>query len=833
MLQQALRRLSRMPDSDEVRLLRGRARVTLALALHNRGRTAEALAILQQVDATDHGAHTRTVRALGRIQHSGILTRSGEWTTALDILDQVDPLRDGISDRAACVVALNLGITHQYLHHLAESERQLVRAELLAARGGFDDLRFMAQHNLGRLAFVRGSLAEALDRMSAANDLPADVNRSTARCEYARVLLEAGLLDEAEDLLDEAHAEAHAAHLVQEDGEVSLERTRLRLLTGDYDAARDEAVRTRRAFARRGATAWRAQAELLELEAALAKGGMSARTAARALALADGPARGAGVGPEAAMLAAEALARLGDPDGAAARLATVADPRQLSFTNRLHLSLTRATVARAAGRGPAARTALRSAASAILTEQARYAGLDNRTALALHGRRLMALDIDLALETGTVASVFAATERWRGVSHRLPPVSPSGDPTLDDLLARLRQSRAELRSAQGPRQGELAREVGRLERAVAHRDWETSSAAPTVDASTDQRAPLKPVSYSVVREALAGPGAGLVGLFVHAGRLRAVTLDGGRSRVSDLAPEDEVVELVRRATADLTTMGRVAVPALRATVDRSLATTMRRLDALLAPALPRYAERVVVLPSRLLASLPWRLLPGLERRPVVVAPSATFWASGPRDAAPQGLARRGVSAVAGPDLARAEPEAQSVAAIWGGTAARGPDATGHCLTTALRERRIVHVAAHGTHHDQSPLFSSVHLADGPVFAHEFQRMGVGAEHVVLSACDVGRAHVRPGEEALGLTAGLLACGVRSVVASVAPVADAAAETVMTAYHRQLSQGTDAALALERAAGEIPDGRLFCAYGTDWSAGAVDSPGAASRDGPLS
>ena len=108
------------------------------------------------------------------------------------------------------------------------------------------------------------------------------------------------------------------------------------------------------------------------------------------------------------------------------------------------------------------------------------------------------------------------------------------------------------------------------------------------------------------------------------------------------------------------------------------------------------------------------------------------------------------------------------------------------------------------------------MGDGPVFAHEFQRTGVGAEHVVLSSCEVGRTHVRAGDEALGLTASLLATGVRTVVAAVGPVGDEDAHAVMTAYHRVLAQGLDAAEALEIASAGVEEGRLFCAYGADWA-----------------
>ena len=63
--------------------------------------------------------------------------------------------------------------------------------------------------------------------------------------------------------------------------------------------------------------------------------------------------------------------------------------------------------------------------------------------------------------------------------------------------------------------------------------------------------------------------------------------------------------------------------------------------------------------------------------------------------------------------------------------------------------------------------------------------------------------MRPGEEALGLTAGLLASAVRSVVAAVAPVARRGGRTRHAAYHRALAGGADSAAALERASAGQP------------------------------
>ena len=87
------------------------------------------------------------------------------------------------------------------------------------------------------------------------------------------------------------------------------------------------------------------------------------------------------------------------------------------------------------------------------------------------------------------------------------------------------------------------------------------------------------------------------------------------------------------------------------------------------------------------------------------------------------------------------------------------------------------------------------MADGLFFAHELVRDTCRARQVVLSACDVGLATVRPGDEALGLTSVLLMVGTRTVVASVARIADDVATTRWSTYHRSLAAGTAPAAAL--------------------------------------
>ena len=88
---------------------------------------------------------------------------------------------------------------------------------------------------------------------------------------------------------------------------------------------------------------------------------------------------------------------------------------------------------------------------------------------------------------------------------------------------------------------------------------------------------------------------------------------------------------------------------------------------------------------------------------------------------------------------------------------------------------------------------------------------VGDERVELLG---GEPEARVGGEALGMTAALLAFGVRCVVAAVAPIADAASAAASVTYHERLAQGDDAAAALAHAVSVTPGAEPLVAFGSD-------------------
>jgi hypothetical protein len=797
--------------------------VTHAVSRVQRGDRDGAFGLLDLADALLAGARSGHVQSLAVVQRATLHGRVGEWDRTRELLEGVSLTAD-VAPRTRCLLHLNLGLTYQFLGRYHDSDVRLRRAHQDAVALGFPDLAVAALHNRGRLQLLLGNLPRALSLMEQARALGGDLLPPAAVLDRARVLSEAGLIDQAMETLEEGEQAARAGGVAHDVAEADLERARLALLRREHLDARRFAARAERRFARGSEQSWEVRASLLRLEAEVLSRRNPTATAETLTALADGPAQTSAVGAEAAVLAAEANALVGRVEEARRLLARPEVRRAASFPLRLQRTLALAELHEAEGRPDLVRRELRRGAHRLAAEQARHTSIDSRTAAALHTSRLRDAHLDLAIASGSPAQVFDATELWRGVSQRLPPLAASPDAELARLTADARRLHAEAFDASDPqRRAALESAARHAERAVARRDLEQSG-------SDQKHSAERPITVAALRPLLEQARTGLLSLFIHRDRLWAVTVTPSGAKLTRVSEGAQVVEAAARLRADLATRRLARGSVLEEVIERSMLRTAAALGEALAPVLPR-AHRVVIIPSSSLASLPWRLVPGIRGRVVTVAPSATFWArrsafAGDTDA--RGGDQR-VVALAGPGLTRATSEVRDVERVWGNDGqGTGRVATGEQLRSALATASIVHVAAHGIHQDESPLFSSVVMGDGPVFAHEFQRSGVGAEHVVLSSCEVGRTHVRVGDEALGLTASLLATGVRSVVAAVGPVGDEDAHAVMTAYHRVLAQGLDAAEALEIASAGVEEGRLFCAYGADWAplpaqAGTASSP----------
>ena len=297
--------------------------------------------------------------------------------------------------------------------------------------------------------------------------------------------------------------------------------------------------------------------------------------------------------------------------------------------------------------------------------------------------------------------------------------------------------------------------------------------------------------------------------------MTAVVVRNGSARLVRLGDFDVATEAARRLNSDLNTLAGRRLPArLETVITASIAHQAQTLTAEIIEPLRSFIgdDGIVLVPAGPLAGIPWSVLPDLRGRPVTVCPSASSWlAAWRREQAD--LAGRPTGSpllVAGPDLEHAAREVTEIATYYPGCEPLFAEkATVSATLQALDGAPLAHLATHGHHEQENVLFSRLDLADGPLMAYDIQQLTDAPRHVVLSACDVGRAVVRPGEEILGFTAALLYIGTATVTSSVTRVADDAAVGMMTGYHRLLAAGIRPAEALASATAAEPFSPFVC------------------------
>ncbi len=832
-------------DIDRLEELRVRLVLTRSWTIAERDGHGAGRLVLAEATDLARALQRRDLVTLCLSQGATMLGRSGDLAGSLDLMHRAEVGLDTLPAVDQARLLVNRGTLGSHLMRLDDARRDLARAAELARAIGSGTIEFMARHNQGYVEFLRGDLPSALTLMDAADDMHVEVSRTVAQLDRARVLLEAGLLTEAAETLRQARDLAQAdAGGDQDLGEIELDLARARLLLGDAAGSARVAARARRRFRARASGGWRRTALLVELEAAGADRSRPQATARladllRQAAHAHGETH---LTQRAALIAADAYLDLGDT-GRAHAAYRIARPLvgSGSLATRLHLRL---VAARLADRPHRAGQALAAAADDLALAQQRASSLDLRTAFAVHSGRLAALDLDLGVASGSVVSLYTRSERWRAVSDRVPFVRPPRDEQAAGLLTRLRRLREDLRSAPAEAQAGLREDAAALERRIRSLDW----ARGCESAATGDARPPRPIPYAAALAAVRQADVTLATYLPHAGHLYAVVLTPRGGRIERLVAMSEVQRLVQRVRADVEAATLPGLGPMRAAVEASLGAGLRALDAaLLAPLADRTGrgpgrsgrggsvsggsggrraaylmERLVVVPSNALVAVPWGMLPSRHGRPTTVARTVTGWAAA---AASEPVRAPRVLAIAGPELDHADREVAAVGRAWAGHAGAharvvvGPAATLDAVAGALMEQDLVHIAAHGRHHHQSPLFSTLRLADGSTFAHELPAVGVGASHVVLSACEVGRATIRPGDESLGLTAVLLSLGVGTVVAAVSRIPDDLAAETMTTYHQRLATGVEAAQALAEATADLPlAAGAFTCFGGPWRVG---------------
>ncbi|HYJ68558.1 MAG TPA: CHAT domain-containing protein [Nocardioidaceae bacterium] len=797
-LREALEILGR-PDPDDVATstLRGQILVSLALSESEQGHIQAGLDLLDEAEpllspparGALHGQRGILLRRTGRDRFA-----ADAYGTALSLLD---PKRQA-EDVAA--VRLNRSVMHLAAVHLGPAREDLRACLTLAEARGFSLLRAKARHNLGYLDFLAGDLPAALRAYSNVAVEYAELAPGTLAVlslDRARALLAAGLYTDADRELQHVVRQLGGQRLSQDLAEAHLARAEAALLADRPTAARRHAARARAGFERRDNPRWAARAELLGLRAEQLAGKRAygvreeadrARDRLESLGLAE-DARVAATVAARATLATQGV---GVADEAADRLRRAVPRRADRLDTRLLWRLASAEVAAARGDGAGARRHRSKGLAALQDQRSRVGSVDLRTGTTVHGRALATAGLDSAIRSGRISEIFMWSERARAQTLLLPPIRPPADPAVAAWVAELRgvQSALAQREMDGSPLAALRARRDKLERSLREHAWFTTGPAGAA----------RRIGIGRIRAEL-GDAAMVVQLPVGR-RLAVLVLAGGRACVLDLGAAAPILAAVRRLRADLDVgAGRrlpVRVATTVAEATRRDADTVAR--CLLEPVLAMVGDRdLVMVPTGALVTVPWPVLAPTRGRPLTVALSATSWSLARSRVLPGLDPSTRALLAAGPRIARGDQEVAALARRLPESAVlTGPAATVDATLAGLSQSDVAHLAAHGHHAADNALFSGLELNDGLLMGYDVHAVDRVPALVVLSACDVGRHDVRPGDESLGMATALLGAGAGTVIAAVCRVADDAAPDVMESMYSALLAGHPPATALAAA-----------------------------------
>jgi tetratricopeptide (TPR) repeat protein len=765
------------------------ARILVSLALVHAfdGRIRNALALLDDAEPIAEGVD----RAHLLMQRGIVLYWLGHLEEAVTSYDAALAVLASHEDHLVeARLRVNYGAVLSFHGDLDAAAEHLRRAHELAVELGQTLVAGTAVHNLGHVLAVLGDLPAAFEAFTRAADLYTSAAAGSTfldnlRIDHARSLIAANLLEEAMAVLAPTLASARGDPPSTVAGDAYFVAAQIEMAREDPAAAARDAAASHDAFARAGRTAWAVLADgvalgvraLAEPSSEVAVDAVGAATVLDAM----------GYRPDATrslVIAARVLERIGALDAAGDLLHRIRR-RRPSALDRMVVAQVAAGCAVQRGAPGQARRHLREGLRTVAENADALGAIELRARAAANAEQLAKQGVELAIADGRAREFVEYVEATRLMRASMSDVRPPRDPALAELLAELRRTVHELRSAEpGDARTELERRRATLEESVREH-------------TRRQRGGDGPAALSV-REALdALGGYDLLEYFELDGRLLAASVVGRRAALHDLGATAGLREDIDGCAFALHRLNRRTISAAsieaayavlgdlgRSVVQRVMPARVRRSD-----------HPLVVVPSGPIAGFPWGVAAPFIGRPVAVAPSLRSWIDAARRGSPLVPGAR-VLLAAGPDLPGAVAEIAALRGLYEDPATlTGAAATAEQTLQALDGCRLAHLACHGSFRSDSPMFSTLSFADGPLTVYDLEGSRTTPETFVLSACDVGSSAVLRGGTLLGLSSALMAFGAAAVVAPLTPVNDHAAVGAMAAVHKALLAGRSAAEAV--------------------------------------
>jgi len=614
----------------------------------------------------------------------------------------------------------------------------------------------------------------------------------------------------AAGLVNDALAEAEAAVSEMEQirgwstkkAELLLVAANCALAAAKPQAAQDWAQDAYRLFRSQHSTWWQAHAARVLVQSRYKVGPASPalhRQANRVAVQLD--ALGASDAAQAHLLAGRVALELGRRDDAERHLGAVAQTRRRGpALSRVSGWLGEALRAQAADRPGPMLAACRRGLDVLDEHRFTLGASELRAQATVHGAELAALAQRHAARAGRPRLLLTWSERWRATALAVPTVRPLADAELNASLAALRTVTRKLEEerSQGRPSPSLQREQQRLEREVR------AGSLRSQGAWSPGQAPFSPAD---LLDRL-GPAV-LIEIVDIDGSLYVLTCGNGRVRQFEAGRVSDAVRAGDFARFALRRLARSRPDDDPGSALPVLAAAGPRLQqALLGPAVRHLGDGpIVIVPTGTLHPMPWALLPALSDRVVSVVPSAGAWMRADAAPAPR---QRHVTLARGPGLASEGAEVPLIAPFYDDvTVLTGAEATAEKVLYALDGAWLAHIAAHGTFRADSPLFSSLHMYDGPLTVYDFERLDRAPYRLMLSSCDSGMLAPAGANELLGLVSSLLPLGTAGIIAAIVQLNDQAVVPIMVDLHRYLRSDKTLAESLccvRRGLGDDPIGQ---------------------------
>lgn len=435
--------------------------------------------------------------------------------------------------------------------------------------------------------------------------------------------------------------------------------------------------------------------------------------------------------------------------------------------------------------------------------------------------------VDLLLRQDRVVEALTYAERAKGRVLLDALQNGKGAPVLADADRRERQSRVDA--------------LGRLNRALIEARSRAVADASVTGLEADLR--RAQVALDQLEDELAvrypAPRRTAAPTIDAAGLRRLAARDDVAFLEFVVHERATYVFVIRRAAGGEPSITPHRIDVDRATLERRVTEFVRRLesrdldwreesralhDLLLAPAADalRGVHAIGIVPDGVLWRMPFEALSGndgrflVERAACFYAPSLSVLDAVASRDLKRGAAGDTLLAFGNPSISvetrqnaavhrdleltplpEAETEVRGIERVYGRTNSRV-----FVREAAVEERAkelmsgvsVVHFATHGLLDDRNPMYSQLVLArggnsaeDGVLQAWEMMQLDIGADLVVLSACDTARGRFGAGEGLIGMSWALFAGGCPSTVATLWKISSLSAADLMVAFHQELAR----------------------------------------------